>query len=94
MQPFRKHSGVVVPLLQVNIDTDQIIPKQFLKRTERTGYGAFAVSQSNLDQVKRYIANQKEHHRQMSFKEEFMGMLKKHGIPYDERYVWNDEIAG
>jgi 3-isopropylmalate/(R)-2-methylmalate dehydratase small subunit len=41
MQPFRKHEGLVVPLLQADIDTDQIIPKQFLKRTERTGYGAF-----------------------------------------------------
>lgn len=41
MQPFKKHEGLVVPLLQANIDTDQIIPKQFLKRTERTGYGAF-----------------------------------------------------
>src|SRR6202140_3429767 len=41
MQPFRKHTGVVVPLDRVNVDTDQIIPKQFLKRIERTGFGAF-----------------------------------------------------
>src|ERR1700690_3352127 len=41
MQPFRKHSGVVVPLDKVNVDTDQIIPKQFLKRIERTGFGEF-----------------------------------------------------
>jgi len=41
MQPFRKHSGVVVPLDKVNVDTDQIIPKQFLKRIERTGFGQF-----------------------------------------------------
>ena len=39
MQPFRKHTGKVAPLYRANIDTDQIIPKQFLKRTERTGYG-------------------------------------------------------
>jgi 3-isopropylmalate/(R)-2-methylmalate dehydratase small subunit len=41
MQPFRKHTGVVVPLDKVNVDTDQIIPKQFLKRIERTGFGEF-----------------------------------------------------
>ena len=41
MQPFRKHTGVVVPLDKVNVDTDQIIPKQFLKRIERTGFGQY-----------------------------------------------------
>jgi 3-isopropylmalate/(R)-2-methylmalate dehydratase small subunit len=41
MQPFRKHTGPVVPLDMVNVDTDQIIPKQFLKRIERTGFGEF-----------------------------------------------------
>jgi len=41
MKPFRKHTGVVVPLDKVNVDTDQIIPKQFLKRIERTGFGQF-----------------------------------------------------
>ena len=41
MEKFTKHSGTAVPLYQPNIDTDQIIPKQFLKRIERTGYGEF-----------------------------------------------------
>jgi 3-isopropylmalate/(R)-2-methylmalate dehydratase small subunit len=41
MDPFRKHTGKVVPLDRANVDTDQIIPKQFLKRIERTGFGAF-----------------------------------------------------
>jgi 3-isopropylmalate/(R)-2-methylmalate dehydratase small subunit len=41
MQPFRIHTGKVAPLDRVNVDTDQIIPKQFLKRIERTGYGEF-----------------------------------------------------
>jgi 3-isopropylmalate/(R)-2-methylmalate dehydratase small subunit len=41
MQPFRTHKGKVVPLDRANIDTDQIIPKQFLKRIERTGFGEF-----------------------------------------------------
>jgi 3-isopropylmalate/(R)-2-methylmalate dehydratase small subunit len=41
MQPFRVHKGKVVPLDRANVDTDQIIPKQFLKRIERTGFGEF-----------------------------------------------------
>ena len=41
MKTFRVHSGLAAPLPQANIDTDQIIPKQFLKRIERTGFGAF-----------------------------------------------------
>lgn len=41
MEPFRVHKGRVVPLYRANIDTDQIIPKQFLKRIERTGFGQF-----------------------------------------------------
>ncbi len=41
MEPFRKHTGCVAPLDRANVDTDQIIPKQFLKRIERTGFGEF-----------------------------------------------------
>jgi 3-isopropylmalate/(R)-2-methylmalate dehydratase small subunit len=41
MQPFRVHQGLVAPLDRANVDTDQIIPKQFLKRIERTGFGEF-----------------------------------------------------
>ncbi|MGH2370932.1 MAG: 3-isopropylmalate dehydratase small subunit, partial [Chloroflexota bacterium] len=42
MEAFVRHTGVVGPLDRVNVDTDQIIPKQFLKRIERTGFGQFA----------------------------------------------------
>jgi len=52
------------------------------------GYAAFSVSQSNLASVQRYIAGQKEHHRRKSFQEELIQFLRKHGVEYDERYVW------
>ena len=42
MEPFKKFTGIVVPIDRANVDTDQIIPKQFLKRIERTGFGEFA----------------------------------------------------
>jgi REP element-mobilizing transposase RayT len=54
----------------------------------QTGYGAFAVSRSNEAAVVHYIANQEEHHRRISFQEEFLALLKKHGISYDPRYLW------
>jgi 3-isopropylmalate/(R)-2-methylmalate dehydratase small subunit len=41
MEPFKKHTGIVAPVDRVNVDTDAIIPKQFLKRIERTGFGQF-----------------------------------------------------
>ena len=41
MEAFKEHVGLVVPLDRINVDTDQIIPKQFLKRIERTGFGEF-----------------------------------------------------
>ena len=55
----------------------------------QAGYGAFAVSYSNIDQVKKYIADQAEHHRVRSFKEEFVAFLKRPGMEYDEQYIWD-----
>ena len=54
----------------------------------QTGYGAFSVSHSNAPSVVRYIREQEEHHRRVSFQEEFLVFLKRNGISYDERYIW------
>ena len=55
----------------------------------QNGYGAFAVSYSLVDRVKAYIAGQAEHHRTMTFQEEFLALLKKHRVEFDERYIWD-----
>ena len=55
----------------------------------QNGYGAFSVSHSNVPRVRKYIAHQEQHHRGMSFQDEYLGFLRKHGIEYDERYVWD-----
>ena len=55
----------------------------------QVGYGAFTVSHSGIGQVRRYIENQEEHHRARSFKEEYVAFLDRHGIEYDERYIWS-----
>ena len=52
------------------------------------GYGAFSVSASVLPAVTRYIQNQEQHHRKISFEDEFLALLKKHGIEYDPKYVF------
>ena len=53
------------------------------------GYADFSVSQSNLEEVKAYIARQEEHHRKLSFQDELRILLRKHELPWDERYVWD-----
>jgi REP element-mobilizing transposase RayT len=53
------------------------------------GYGAFSVSKSNLPEIVAYIQNQCEHHRLKTFKEEFMTFLVRHGVEYNERYLWD-----
>ena len=55
----------------------------------QNGYGAFSVSQSNVDEVRRYVLNQEEHHRRRTFQEEFRLLLACHQIEFDERYVWD-----
>ena len=52
------------------------------------GYGAFSVSHSHLPEVVKYIREQDQHHRQRTYQEEFLVFLKRHGIAYDERYIW------
>jgi len=54
----------------------------------QTGYAAFSVSHSNQEAVFKYIENQEEHHKKITFKQELLALLKKHGIKYDERYIW------
>jgi putative transposase len=51
------------------------------------GYGAFTVSQSHVETVRRYIGRQKEHHRKISFRDEFIQFLRENGIEYDERFI-------
>lgn len=55
----------------------------------QSGYGAFSVSQSHLEQVIHYIERQEEHHRRATFQDEFRAFLKKYDVEYDERYVWD-----
>jgi REP element-mobilizing transposase RayT len=55
----------------------------------QAGYGVFAVSESNVETVREYITNQREHHRKKTFQDEYRQFLERHRIAFDERYVWD-----
>jgi REP element-mobilizing transposase RayT len=55
----------------------------------QAGYGAFAVSESNVAAVREYIAGQQEHHRKKSFQEEYRSFLERHRVAFDEKYIWD-----
>jgi putative transposase len=52
------------------------------------GYAAFSVSKSNINAVAKYIGEQKEHHRKLTFEQEFVALLKKHGVDHDPKFVF------
>ena len=62
----------------------------YAKFSWQGGYGGFSVSPSIHDKTKKYIAKQEEHHRKISFKEEYLLFLKEYGIEYNEQYLWTD----
>jgi REP element-mobilizing transposase RayT len=55
----------------------------------QNGYGAFSISSSKVESVRSYIKKQKEHHRNMSFEEEYKDMLKENNVEFDARYIWD-----
>jgi REP element-mobilizing transposase RayT len=63
--------------------------KSFADFYWQSGYGAFSVSESAVARVKRYIANQEEHHRRVTFQDEFRELCRRHGVAINERYVWD-----
>jgi putative transposase len=73
------------------INDEKKTPRRF---QWQAGYGAFTVSQSQLSVVSQYIQGQDEHHKRLSFKEEFLAMLTRHNIDYDPMYVFETEHVG
>ncbi|MHC4400087.1 MAG: IS200/IS605 family transposase [Planctomycetota bacterium] len=67
------------------------VHEEFPRRRDfawQEGYGAFSVGVSQIEETKRYIATQREHHRKRTFQEEFLAFLERHGIRYDPEHVW------
>jgi putative transposase len=55
----------------------------------QTGYGVFGVSESNVAEVSRYIAEQEKHHKERTFQDEYVAFLKRNKVAYDEQYIWS-----
>jgi REP element-mobilizing transposase RayT len=77
-------------LRDLKADSSEWIHKEIGKKifSWQKGYGAFCVSPSSIEGVKRYIFNQAEHHRRQSFQEEYLDLLQASSIEYDKRYLW------
>jgi len=71
------------------INDHKLIEKRF---EWQEGYGVFSYSHSQINQVIKYIANQEEHHKNQIFREEYLEILNRFEIPYDERYIFEDLI--
>jgi putative transposase len=71
------------------INDNKLTPERF---EWQEGYGVFSYSQSGVDAVYKYIQNQEAHHKKQTFKEEYLGFLKKFKVEYDEQYVFKDMI--
>jgi len=72
----------------IKSNSSKWIGEHGIKFAWQEGYGAFSVSSSHVNTVVRYIKNQENHHLKFTFEQEFISMLKKHGIPYDPKYVF------
>jgi putative transposase len=75
-------------VLNVKANSSKWMSNQGNKFAWQEGYSGFSVSKSEVKTVVQYIRNQEQHHSKMSFEEEFVAMLKQHGIEYDPRYVF------
>jgi REP element-mobilizing transposase RayT len=87
-----KQTAVADALRVLKASSSKWVHEVFPNRCDfawQSGYGAFAVSYSNLAGVERYIANQAEHHHTVTFQEEFRAFLRRHHIEFDERYLWD-----
>ena len=65
------------------------IDERYSKFYWQNGYGAFSVNPSEIEVVRKYILGQAEHHKKISFQDEYRAFLKKYNVDYDERYVWD-----
>ena len=81
--------AVAKAVLTIKSNSSKWVNELGRKFAWQKGYAAFSVSASNIAVVERYIRNQERHHRKMTFEDEFIGFLRKHGIAFDPKYVFD-----
>lgn len=83
--------SIAQAIQQIKGGSSKWIHETFPERRDfawQEGYSAFSIGVSQVEDTVSYIRSQAEHHRRKTFQEEFLAFLKRHGIEYDERYVW------
>ena len=94
---MRVHEGIADLMRDVKANSSRWINQQ--KKTEskfawQSGYGAFSYSRWDVPMITNYIKNQKIHHQKITWREEYIEMLHKHEIDYDERYLFDEVYTG
>ena len=92
LAPLSRKSAIKDVIEEAKTETTKWLKKQSPRLADfhwQGGYGIFSVSESNVEPVKLYIANQEQHHAQMSFQDEYRTLCHRHGVDIDERYVWD-----
>ncbi len=90
---YKPHQLIPNLLQDIKGGSSKWINKQRFTRGKfkwQEGYGAFSYSHSQIDGVVKYIQNQEEHHRRLSFREEYLDFLRRFNVPHDERYILKD----
>lgn len=85
----RSVAEVVKETKRVSTNWVQEHDPELMKFHWQSGYGVFSVSQSNVSGVIEYIRQQEDHHRRVTFQDEYRAFLRKHAVDFDERYVWD-----
>lgn len=86
-----KNSSIAQIVYEVKRGSSKWIKRQgagFRKFHWQSGYGAFSVSQSHVEQVSRYVQKQEQRHRKVTFQDEYREFLRRYHVEYDERYIW------
>ena len=88
---LRQHDALADFMRQVKANSSKWVHETFPDAGAfwwQGGYGAFTVSHSGIEAVRTYILNQEEHHRSRTYEDEFREMLTRHGVEFDEKYLW------
>jgi len=89
LHPTQSLSDVVGRLKKSATDWLRRQGSEYERFSWQSGYGAFLVSQSGVEEVRQYIRNQRAHHGRVSYQEELRTWLQRYGVEFDERYLWD-----
>jgi putative transposase len=82
--------SVATLVAKLKVSSNQAFKGEFMAQFSwQSGYAAFSVAESTLESVIEYVSNQEEHHKRLTFQDEYRAFLKRYQIAFDERYVWD-----